>query len=146
MRLTPPSLCRCPCAFNSEHTRLHQSLWEALRVYERCRRLLADELGAYPSPETEAVYLDLLRAEKAPDEPGDLGSPRPATSRLQRHRTALLIAVVRLLHRQTIRHAVNGVFGVAIGVAFAWKTGSAKDFYLPGIILSAVYGLVSWAR
>ena len=29
---------------------------EALRVYERCRRLLADELGAYPSPETEAVY------------------------------------------------------------------------------------------
>jgi hypothetical protein len=55
--------------------------------------------------------------------------------------SALLIAVVRLLHRQTIRHAVNGVFGVAIGVAFAWKTGSAKDFYLPGIILSAVYGL-----
>ena len=31
--------------------------------------------------------------------------------------SALLIAVVRLLHRQTIRHAVNGVFGVAIGVA-----------------------------
>ena len=29
---------------------------EALRVYERCRRLLADELGAYPSPETEAIY------------------------------------------------------------------------------------------
>jgi DNA-binding SARP family transcriptional activator len=28
---------------------------EALRVYESCRRLLADELGAYPSPETEAV-------------------------------------------------------------------------------------------
>jgi hypothetical protein len=55
--------------------------------------------------------------------------------------SALLIAVIRLLHRQTIRHAVNGVFGVAIGVAFAWKTGSAKDFYLPGIILSAVYGL-----
>ena len=55
--------------------------------------------------------------------------------------SALLIAIVRLLHRQTIRHAINGVFGVAIGVAFAWKTGSAKDFYLPGIILSAVYGL-----
>jgi len=55
--------------------------------------------------------------------------------------SALLIAIVRLLHRQTVRHAVNGVFGVAIGVAFAWKTGSAKDFYLPGIILSAVYGL-----
>lgn len=33
---------------------------EALRVYERCRRLLADELGAYPSPETESIYRDLL--------------------------------------------------------------------------------------
>jgi DNA-binding SARP family transcriptional activator len=35
---------------------------EALRVYERCRRFLADELGAYPSPESEAVYLELLRS------------------------------------------------------------------------------------
>ena len=34
---------------------------EALRVYERCRRFLADELGAYPSPESEAVYLEILR-------------------------------------------------------------------------------------
>jgi DNA-binding SARP family transcriptional activator/sugar lactone lactonase YvrE len=33
---------------------------EALRVYERCRRLLAEELGAYPSPETESVYRSLL--------------------------------------------------------------------------------------
>jgi DNA-binding SARP family transcriptional activator len=33
---------------------------EALRVYERCRRVLADELGTSPSPQTEAVYLDLL--------------------------------------------------------------------------------------
>ena len=38
---------------------------EALRAYERCRRFLADELGAYPSPETEAVYLEVLRAEGA---------------------------------------------------------------------------------
>lgn len=36
---------------------------ESLRVYERCRALLASELGIGPSPETEAVYLDLLRAE-----------------------------------------------------------------------------------
>jgi YVTN family beta-propeller protein len=35
---------------------------EALRVYERCRRLLSDELGAYPSPETEAIYRQLLQA------------------------------------------------------------------------------------
>jgi DNA-binding SARP family transcriptional activator len=35
---------------------------EALRVYERCRRFLADELGAYPSQESEAIYLELLRS------------------------------------------------------------------------------------
>lgn len=35
---------------------------EALRTYERCRALLSEELGAYPSPETEAVYLEILRS------------------------------------------------------------------------------------
>jgi DNA-binding SARP family transcriptional activator len=34
---------------------------EALRVYQRCRELLADEMGVDPSPETEALYLELLR-------------------------------------------------------------------------------------
>lgn len=33
---------------------------EALRTYEDCRMLLADELGVSPSPETEAIYLELL--------------------------------------------------------------------------------------
>src|SRR5206468_9904802 len=41
---------------------------EALRVYERCRGLLADELGAYPSPETEAIYRGLLKGSSAPSE------------------------------------------------------------------------------
>jgi DNA-binding SARP family transcriptional activator len=35
---------------------------EALQVYERCRRLLAEELGAYPSPETDSIYRELLAA------------------------------------------------------------------------------------
>ncbi len=35
---------------------------EALRVYEQCRTLLAEELGAYPSPETESIYRALLDA------------------------------------------------------------------------------------
>src|SRR5579862_4334831 len=35
---------------------------EALRVYGRCRQLLAEELGAYPSPETESIYRALLEA------------------------------------------------------------------------------------
>jgi SARP family transcriptional regulator, regulator of embCAB operon len=36
---------------------------EALRVYDRCRRLLADELGVYPAAETAALHLTLLRNE-----------------------------------------------------------------------------------
>jgi DNA-binding SARP family transcriptional activator len=35
---------------------------EALRVYERCRALLAYELGASPSAPTEALYLEILRS------------------------------------------------------------------------------------
>lgn len=35
---------------------------EALRVYERCRSLLSEELGVSPSPQTEAVYLSILRS------------------------------------------------------------------------------------
>jgi DNA-binding SARP family transcriptional activator len=38
---------------------------EALRAYDRCRRLLAEELGVDPSPELETAYLDLLRAGRA---------------------------------------------------------------------------------
>jgi DNA-binding SARP family transcriptional activator len=34
---------------------------EALRAYDRCRRLLAEELGVDPSGELEAAFLELLR-------------------------------------------------------------------------------------
>ncbi|MGH3874810.1 MAG: AfsR/SARP family transcriptional regulator [Pseudonocardiaceae bacterium] len=36
---------------------------EALRVYDRCRRLLAEELGVNPAAETAALHLALLRNE-----------------------------------------------------------------------------------
>lgn len=35
---------------------------EALRVYETCRRLISEELGVPPSPETKAVYEEVLGA------------------------------------------------------------------------------------
>jgi hypothetical protein len=55
--------------------------------------------------------------------------------------SAVAIAIYRLIRRQTIRNAVNGLFGIAIGAIIAWKTGSTKDFYLPGIIVSGAYGV-----
>lgn len=37
---------------------------EALRVFARCRALMREELGASPSPRTEAVFLEILRARE----------------------------------------------------------------------------------
>jgi Protein of unknown function (DUF3159) len=53
----------------------------------------------------------------------------------------VLIAVLRLIQRRPIRHAVNGLFGIAIGAIIAWRTGEEKDFYLPGILYGVAYGL-----
>ncbi|MGW0732669.1 DUF3159 domain-containing protein [Streptomyces sp. NPDC002851] len=47
---------------------------------------------------------------------------------------ALVCVVVRLIMRDTVKHAFSGVFGVAFGVVFAMMTGNAKDFYLPGML------------
>jgi hypothetical protein len=55
--------------------------------------------------------------------------------------SALLITVFRLSRRQPVRHAVNGLFGIVLGALIAWRSGEARDFYLPGIILSAGYAL-----
>jgi hypothetical protein len=47
--------------------------------------------------------------------------------------TAVLIAMFRLSRRQPIRHAVNGLVGIAFGAYLAYRSGDAKQFYLPGI-------------
>jgi hypothetical protein len=53
----------------------------------------------------------------------------------------LAIGAVRLWRREPVRHAVNGLFGIAVGAVIAWKTGKAMDFYLPGIYLTLGYGV-----
>ena len=50
--------------------------------------------------------------------------------------TAVLIGIYRLARKEPIRHAVNGIFGIAVGAFLAYRTGEAKDFYLPGILLT----------
>jgi hypothetical protein len=50
--------------------------------------------------------------------------------------SALAIGAFRLARKQPVRHAVNGLFGIAIGAVLAWRTGNAEDFYLPGILLT----------
>ncbi|HJQ75564.1 MAG TPA: BTAD domain-containing putative transcriptional regulator [Gaiellaceae bacterium] len=68
---------------------------EALRVYERCRRFLADELGAYPSPATEAVYLEIIRSEPA-DVAAEPGAESPVPPRARRPKLAMVLALTVL--------------------------------------------------
>jgi hypothetical protein len=52
---------------------------------------------------------------------------------------ALAIAAARLAQRRPVRYALNGLFGIALGAIIAWRTGEARDFYLPGIVISYGY-------
>jgi DNA-binding SARP family transcriptional activator/ABC-type branched-subunit amino acid transport system substrate-binding protein len=83
---------------------------EALAVYERCRQLLADELGAYPSPETGAIYRELLELPLAPSSGAALTaeatSASPPHSR-QRGRRRIAIA------------AIGAIAGLALAVVVA---------------------------
>jgi peptide/nickel transport system substrate-binding protein len=97
---------------------------EALRVYERCRRFLADELGAYPSPETESIYRDLLltrtsdaRTARVEDRLFPADTRRPA-------RPAEVTAPPRILRRR-VPIAIGSWLAVAtaIGVAVAAFAG-----------------------
>jgi hypothetical protein len=64
---------------------------------------------------------------------------------------AFLLAAVRLARRDTLQHALSGLFGVVICAVIARASGRAADFYLPGLIINVVYGfayaianLVKW--
>jgi YVTN family beta-propeller protein len=62
---------------------------EALRVYEQCRQLLAEELGTYPSPETDSIYRALLEAPQTSVRTTPVAEPtdEPGTSELSRVQT-----------------------------------------------------------
>jgi intracellular septation protein A len=54
----------------------------------------------------------------------------------------LLIAVLRIVRRQPLQQALSGFLGVAFCAWFASRTGNAEDYYLPGLLINAVYGTV----
>ena len=53
----------------------------------------------------------------------------------------VVIILVRLVRKETLRHAFSGAFGVAISAFFAAKTGESKGFFLKDIIINALYGV-----
>lgn len=95
---------------------------EALRVYERCRQLLAEELGAYPSPETEAIYRSLLEAppSRGEGEAASEASTSPGTGR--RKRLGLAAAAV----------FVGGVIAATLAVT---SHGRAAPKVLPNSVV-----------
>ena len=53
-----------------------------------------------------------------------------------------VLAIARLLRRQTTQFALSGVIGVAFGAFVASRTGKAEDFFLPGILINAGSAIV----
>jgi len=51
-----------------------------------------------------------------------------------------LIAVLRLVRRQSLQQVLSGFIGVAFCAWFATRTGNAEDFYLPGLLINVAYG------
>jgi hypothetical protein len=53
--------------------------------------------------------------------------------------TAAILALLRLLRRQTLQQVLAGLFGIAIAAFIARRTGNADNFFLPGILTNAAY-------
>ena len=53
---------------------------------------------------------------------------------------AAVIAVARLVRREPVQPVVSGLLGVAVAAFIAYRTGSAKGFFLLGIWTSLLYG------
>ncbi len=54
----------------------------------------------------------------------------------------IVLAVVRVVRRETLQHALTGLIGVALAAFIATRTGKAENFFLPGLLANAAYALV----
>ncbi|WP_026422638.1 ATP-binding protein [Actinokineospora inagensis] len=92
---------------------------QALVAYERCRTLLADELGTDPAAATEAVFLSLLAgAARPPDRP-------ELPARLRAEAAGLLVGRVREVQLVQETAVVREPAPVAV-VAIAGEAGVGK--------------------
>jgi peptide/nickel transport system substrate-binding protein len=125
---------------------------EALRVYEQCRQLLAEELGAYPSPETDSIYRELLEAPQTSVRATPVAEPtvEPGKSELSRVQTeALPLRAEQVVERRSRKRravllsALTGVIAAAVAVPLlAFSSGGSRvtqlDVTLGGNAVGAV--------
>jgi hypothetical protein len=52
---------------------------------------------------------------------------------------ALVFALARLAKRETPRHALTGLVGIAFAAFVAARSGKAENFFLPGLLANAAY-------
>jgi hypothetical protein len=55
--------------------------------------------------------------------------------------SGVLIAVLRLVRRQSVQQVLSGFIGVAFCAWLVTRTGRAEDFYLPGLLTNVAYGI-----
>jgi hypothetical protein len=55
---------------------------------------------------------------------------------------SIILAIWRLIRKDTIQHSVSGVIGVLICAYFANRSGNATDFYIPKLLTNLAYGTV----
>ncbi len=52
---------------------------------------------------------------------------------------ALVLAVARLVRHESPRYALSGLVGVAFAAFIATRSGKAENFFLPGLLMNALY-------
>jgi hypothetical protein len=52
----------------------------------------------------------------------------------------VVVAVWRLVRRQSLQQVLAGFVGVAVSAFVASRTGRAEDFFLPGLLINVAYG------
>ena len=56
--------------------------------------------------------------------------------------SSALLAIWRLVKRDTLQHAISGFIGILICAWFAKQGGQAKDYYIPSFIKNSAYAFV----
>ena len=56
--------------------------------------------------------------------------------------SSAILAIWRLVKRDTLQHAVSGFIGILICAWFAKQGGQAKDYYIPSFIKNSAYALL----